>query len=369
MLYISGIHALNIDCNLLTTGDWHRRAIHWDVLLQRLRESENSIFGNYGIERNKTLSFIDEQPVYNVANHIRACLDLIEEGNFSVAQGMNNDFICNDEYDEEIFNKVMLLKNKKNWHDIDHFMEKEYKMKWLRFKKQNETEHIQNQIADPVHEQLSDKEDLFSVICDFLTFLNAMTTDFILKGDASLRLCCGLDRCVDNIELDSINKNIESIVHCFCTENNYIYRIIKETKTTKKYRIHPTNNSHHPLTITISYHKKKIDMNKTNYIKGVRVYTVDELFGMKMNAYNNRDKISDLYDVIYITKNYYDELQEAKLDMLRDILSYKGLEHLDYLISNQRDKHINNEQLIRDFSEVLEKLNLLDNYKIDVNPI
>jgi len=44
---------------------------------------------------------------YAVANHIRALLDLLEMGNFSLAQGMNRDFICNDDYNGEVFEKIL----------------------------------------------------------------------------------------------------------------------------------------------------------------------------------------------------------------------------------------------------------------------
>lgn len=98
MLYLSGIHALNIENNLDTCGDWHRSGIRWDVINERLLESNESIFGDYGIETNKTLNFLKGDPVYNVANHIRACLDFIDRGEFMLAQGMNNDFIGNDIY-------------------------------------------------------------------------------------------------------------------------------------------------------------------------------------------------------------------------------------------------------------------------------
>ena len=43
-------------------------------------------------------------------------------GNFSLAQGMNKDFICNDEYTEEIFEQVMKLKHSPDWDKIDMFM-------------------------------------------------------------------------------------------------------------------------------------------------------------------------------------------------------------------------------------------------------
>lgn len=145
MIYLSGIHALNLRCNLNTGGDWHIGALKWEDLTWL--ESENSVFKNYGIEKGRPLTFIqDKYPdVYNIANHIRACLDLLEMGNLALPQCMRRDFIVTDEYDQEIFEHVIMLKNNVNnkewikrkitWNDIDLFMGREYEMKWIRFKK------------------------------------------------------------------------------------------------------------------------------------------------------------------------------------------------------------------------------------------
>ena len=130
MLYISGIHALNLPCSLLTCGDWHSTSINWQNIT--LLDSSKSIFLDYGIELNKTIP--ENSGAYNVANHIRALLDLILAGRFNLAQGMNNNFICNDMYTEEIFDKVFLLKNESFWSEIDRFMGREYYSKWLNFK-------------------------------------------------------------------------------------------------------------------------------------------------------------------------------------------------------------------------------------------
>lgn len=131
MFYITGQHALNLQCSLNTCGDWHASALKWSDI--PIRSSCNSIFGVYGIEQNVKIPEHNEK--YNVANHIRALLDLLEQGLFTIASGMNNDYICNETYDNEIFNKVFQLKDNPNWDDIDKFMEKEYLMKWIRFKR------------------------------------------------------------------------------------------------------------------------------------------------------------------------------------------------------------------------------------------
>ena len=131
MRYITGQHALNLPCSLMTSGDWHQSALQWESPF--FRESKDSIFGDYGIEHN--VSIPEHKGVYDVANHIRALLDLLEMGKFTVAQGMNRDYICNDEYTDEIFNQVSKLIDSPLWPEIDCFMGREYYAQWLEYKK------------------------------------------------------------------------------------------------------------------------------------------------------------------------------------------------------------------------------------------
>lgn len=134
MRYITGIHALNLPCSLETCGDWHTSALRWKDIT--IRESDNSIFKDYGIEECST---VPENPgTFYIANTLRALLDLLTEGNYGEAQGANNDFICNDKYTEEFFNQVYKLRKQNNWKEIDRFMQKEYLFEWDRYKeKQN----------------------------------------------------------------------------------------------------------------------------------------------------------------------------------------------------------------------------------------
>ena len=131
MQYISGIHALNLPCSLETCGDWHSSALKWEKLY--IKDTEKSIFDMYGIELCSCVPYHDG--TFYIANTVRACLDLIEDGNFSIAQGMNNDFICNAKYNEEVFRNVSKLKERNGWEKIDAFMLKEYKLDWLNYKK------------------------------------------------------------------------------------------------------------------------------------------------------------------------------------------------------------------------------------------
>ncbi len=128
MKYLSGIHALNLPCNLNTCGDWHCSGLQWERL--HLYESEKSLWGDYGIEQQRKIPFLSENETFNIANHIRALLDLIYESNFAAAQGMKEDFICTDEYNKEIFDKIVLLKTFSHWDKVNNFMKAEYGNEW-----------------------------------------------------------------------------------------------------------------------------------------------------------------------------------------------------------------------------------------------
>jgi len=130
LIYLTGIPALNLTCDLETCGDWHTLSVDWGKLV--FHDSANSIFGDYGIERDRSIPEHDGK--HNVANHLRALLDLIEQGSYDLAKGMNRDFICNDDYTLEVFEKVAMLKNSENWSEIDRFMGFEYYCEWLDFK-------------------------------------------------------------------------------------------------------------------------------------------------------------------------------------------------------------------------------------------
>lgn len=79
MRYITGIHVLNLSCNLETCGDWHTSALRWrDISFKNTGES---IFGDWGIEYGKRIP--EHRGTFVVANYIRALLDLLEDGVFT----------------------------------------------------------------------------------------------------------------------------------------------------------------------------------------------------------------------------------------------------------------------------------------------
>lgn len=133
MLYISGIHALNIEDSLETCGDWHTSALQWERI--DLLDSDKTIFKDWGIETDKSIPEHDE--LYNVANTLRAILDLMVKGSTGYLKGFRDDFICTDIYNQEFFEKVVVLRDLPHWNDINNLMKREFMFEWDNFVSHN----------------------------------------------------------------------------------------------------------------------------------------------------------------------------------------------------------------------------------------
>lgn len=130
MLYLTGIYALNIEDSLDTCGDWHTSSLDWTAI--KLKDTQNSLLDTWGIEQDKLIP--EHNTLFNVANTLRAILDLMIEGNTNYLKNFRNDFICTDKYNQEFFEKVFVLQSLSNWSDIDKLMEKEFMWLWREFK-------------------------------------------------------------------------------------------------------------------------------------------------------------------------------------------------------------------------------------------
>ena len=128
MEYVTGVHALNLGDRTVTPGDWHFSALDWCHPM--ILDSEVSPFGDYGI----SLGEVPFRGIMPVASHVRACLDLIEQGLYGSAQGMRENFIDNDAFDREIMDQVWKLRGRSDWLDIDRFIGHEYLCDWLDYK-------------------------------------------------------------------------------------------------------------------------------------------------------------------------------------------------------------------------------------------
>lgn len=198
----------------------------------------------------------------------------------------------------------------------------------------------------------------FTTMLDFVNYINKVSKSFVLKGGTALMFCYSLNRFSEDIDLDGFNTDIEKIVKEFCRLNKYGYRVAKNTRTVKRFMIN-YGAERKPLKVEVSYRLKNIDFESTTTtIKGILVYDIHNILTLKLIAYINRDKIRDLYDVVYMSLKYWDVLTEQLKIMIRNALAYKGIGNLDYLLSTQKDELIDKAEMEKMFLSLWLKLEL-----------
>lgn len=201
----------------------------------------------------------------------------------------------------------------------------------------------------------------YEVMLDLLSFLNSKTDKFILKGGTSLLMCYGLDRFSEDLDFDGFDSNFIKYIDTYVKLKfvhgiDISYRVAKDTKTVKRVFIHYGGKK--PLKVEVSYRKSSISEDEVCYINKILTYKIEYLFLMKLNAFNNRDKLRDLYDIVFIYRKYLSSLNSMLVYQLKDAVSHKGVEQFDYLITSQSDELIDNDKLAIDFLSMYYDLGL-----------
>jgi hypothetical protein len=126
--YVSGLHALNLGDRRATPGDWHYSSMDWKRPF--MLDSSTSPFGEWDIHEGQ----VPGMGRVPVAGHMRACVDLIEQGQYGSAQGMRDQFLDNPSTTLPIMQQVWKLRGRQQWPQIDWLMGHEYYGQWLDFK-------------------------------------------------------------------------------------------------------------------------------------------------------------------------------------------------------------------------------------------
>ena len=176
--------------------------------------------------------------------------------------------------------------------------------------------------------------------------------------------CYGLNRFSEDIDLDGKHrKDIISIIDEYCKVNNYSFRIGKETDTVKRCFI-DYGDIGHKLKVEASFRRKDFDDSEIKTINGITVYSINELCIQKSGAYAARDRIRDLFDLTFITNQYYNELNPFVRSTLRNAIEYKGLEQFDYIVKDQPDELIDLNVLAENFLKMFDKLGILSEQEV-----
>ncbi|MBQ4289012.1 MAG: hypothetical protein II749_03515, partial [Clostridia bacterium] len=120
-----------------------------------------------------------------------------------------------------------------------------------------------------------------------------------------------------------------------------------------------------PLKIEASFRDiNEFDPNSVSRVDGIIVYVIDKISQLKCDAYKNRDRTRDMFDLCFIVTRYMSSLSAETITNIRNVLYYKGIEQYDYLISQADDPLIDKDLLLEMFLETLDKMELLDDDKL-----
>ena len=197
------------------------------------------------------------------------------------------------------------------------------------------------------------------VIKSFLKFLNERYPgSFVLKGGAALAVCYDSVRFSHDIDLDGLKgESIVGVVEKFCSEKGYAFRMVKQTDLVERCKI-DYGSVGLPLKIEVSHRRKDISPSSMNMVRGIKVYTINELAVQKSSAYTLRDKIRDMYDMGFICERYGKVLTSKTKAGMRKAIIGKGLSHLDYLTRNQPGE-VDAKALTDSFVNMCDKLGLM----------
>jgi len=201
------------------------------------------------------------------------------------------------------------------------------------------------------------------LIKDFLDFLNSCSDLFVLKGGTALMMCYGIDRFSEDIDLDMLSSDktvMQNILQKYCSKTGYTFRTAKQTNTTERYILHYDDTQ--TLKIEVS-HRKVASKKNIKQINGIQVYDIDTLCILKKGAYDNRMRIRDLYDLVFICNNYWDELSPVVKSGVLESLSRDVLERFDYLIRQEHDEYIDVKKLENNLLELLFSLEIIKENK------
>lgn len=168
----------------------------------------------------------------------------------------------------------------------------------------------------------------------------------VLKGGTSLLLTHNLDRFSEDMDFDlppgtasDFRKHIMKAAETIGIAVDGI-NIKKDTETTKRYMVHYTSafsEKDYPLKIECSM-RNEIEKADVENINGIKVYSVPRLAELKAEAFVNRDKARDTYDIAFLTENYPSEIKQTTWALIREHVQDRGIEGLCDSFDKEREQ-------------------------------
>lgn len=158
MTYLTGMLAFGIPCDYDTPGKWNLgRSDYLDKEQFITLSTEDSPIGDWGVVPNCLVPGY-EYMLMNVANHVRAYVDLLVLERFDLLKDAFFEYINNAKARKDIFMIVYgKLRHTANFPEINDFMEKEFGNAWYSYV----------DAAEKSAAKLAENEDALKVLTEY----------------------------------------------------------------------------------------------------------------------------------------------------------------------------------------------------------
>lgn len=162
----------------------------------------------------------------------------------------------------------------------------------------------------------------------------------ILKGGTALMLGYGLDRFSEDIDLDAKKSfSLESSIKKACDRSADFklldIKIRKDTETVKRYMVgYECKTGIERLKIESSL-RDNANTDNAKIVNGIRIYDVNTLIDLKLDAAFGRSKARDLYDLNFLVNTQgqaFTDKQINRLEALGDANTLYSKYQADYEI-------------------------------------
>ena len=167
--------------------------------------------------------------------------------------------------------------------------------------------------------------------------------DFVLKGGTALLLGYGLPRFSSDLDFDrrrasiDLTRSIErGMQTAAITAQSLTTR--KDTPTTKRYVLHYTGAAGIPpqrLKIEASFRQADaINEDEVAVVNGIRMYTIERLAPLKIEAFLDRTLGRDVFDTAFLLARYANAIPDEHLVSIDAMLAEFGEDGLLELITD-----------------------------------
>ena len=173
--------------------------------------------------------------------------------------------------------------------------------------------------------------------------VRAVTKDkakLVLKGGTALVMAYQLQRYSTDLDYDGTDSScdIRESIERGAKEAGITIENInlkKDTNTVKRYMVHYKESMNEPLKIEISYRNADdLDYNKDVIEKdGVRVYSIERLAEMKIEAFTKRIAARDVFHVAFILKHYPKAVNKAAIKIIDAMINRLGMESIETIMN------------------------------------